>query len=494
MRNNQQEQSNWGDYGGMNMFKQGGQLIPKFALSGTLPTPKPKFSLYNEGKADLKLKAQRDKVEANLNKVWDPNSAIYKSGETKTYRSGQEIKIPVYGIKPTYGQPKLMGNELPDLVNGKKPAAESTTQTSSPKTIVAGSKKANLNLNAGILREIPKLANALSTNAKNARIMASVKPVLAQMPTETYKPVVTNLANENFVNNQVTSYLRQANKPVTSDASLQKAMQFEAMSKTTPMTIQARAANTDMYNQTLGASKESAEKYNLMRNEVANTNAERLGAHDARIASIYAGKNVANNASWGNFFDKSNQLVEKDNMYKHQLNTQTELQRLNNEYSNKLKPLSEKYSNLAGTEGYKKSGVYSRYLETAKKYAKGKFNWEDYKENDRSGSDLYSEELTSAQKAYESESEKLKPYYENQFLNLNYRNPYTRAFNFGTYKKGGSVDSKVETQNLKNKMKAKEMDAKYADKALDRKQKEVKSILNGLSKESLFLLKTMLGK
>ena len=51
-----------------------------------------------------------------------------------------------------------------------------------------------------------------------------------------------------------------------------------------------------------------------------------------------------------------------------------------------------------------------------------------------------------------------------------------------------------KVQNLKNKMKAKEMDAKYADKSLDRKQKEVQSILNGLSRESLFLLKTMLGK
>jgi hypothetical protein len=429
-------------YGQLSMFKQGGQLIPKF---------------QNEGVINNYISGQIIKGKKDDNK---------------------SKNLPEFTITAK------------DLSTKPKITTINKSLNISPKTTVSDSKKANLNLNTGILREIPKLANSLSTNAKNARIMASVKPVLAQMPTETYKPVVTNLANENFVNNQVTSYLRQASKPVTSDASLQKAIQLEALSKTTPMTIQARAANTDMYNQTLGASKESAEKYNLMRNEVANTNAERLGAHDARIASIYAGKNVANNASWGNFFDKSNQLLERDNMYKHQLNTQSELQRLQRERQDKLKPSYERYTNSVNDP--KSTNIYKIAEKWNKEFPNKRL--EDYTENGKTYSELLALEQANNQKAYESESEKLNPYYENQFLNLNYRNPYTRAFNIGTYKKGGSVDSKVEIQNLKNKMKAKEMDAKYADKALDRKQKEVKSILNGLSKESLFLLKTMLGK
>ena len=90
----------------------------------------------------------------------------------------------------------------------------------------------------------------------------------------------------------------------------------------------------------------------------------------------------------------------------------------------------------------------------------------------------------------------LTPYYQSQFLNLRNRNPYLTKFSIGSYKSGGELTarSKVEVQQLKNKLKEKELGIKYRDKALDRKQKEVSSILNGLSKETFFLLKTLLGK
>ena len=79
-------------------------------------------------------------------------------------------------------------------------------------------------------------------------------------------------------------------------------------------------------------------------------------------------------------------------------------------------------------------------------------------------------------------------------LNLRGSDPYSRTYSFGTYKKGGSIDAKVEIQNLKNKMKAKEINAKSDDKAKDRNERAVAAILKSMSKESLFLLKTMLGK
>ena len=170
--------------------------------------------------------------------------------------------------------------------------------------------------------------------------------------------------------------------------------------------------------------------------------------------------------------------------------SQLELNRLNTELNNKLKPYSERYSNLLNDP--KTSAIYGR----AKAWhaAFPDRHLEDYTEHGKTYSELLTLEQSNAQKAYETESEKLRPYYETAMINLRGSNPYNRTYSFGTYKKGGSIDAKVEIQNLKNKMKAKEINAKSDDKAKDRNERAVANILKSMSKESLFLLKTMLGK
>lgn len=472
-------------------FKQGGQLIPKGQNSLIVPT-KPKYSLYKESPLETFKRINLEKANAKLDKAWNPNSAIYKSGENTETISGQKIKTPIYDIKPGFNQSREMTQEFDygqDKTYKDKDLPELTV-TGTRQTTFSPYNKRNLNINPGTVMEFGKLVDAIGTNRKVAQQLRSVSPVLAQMTSEVYKPVVTNLANENFVNNQVSSYLQQASKPMTSDATLQKAMQLEALSKTTPMTIQARASNTDMYNQTLNASRDSAEKYGVMRTEIANANRERVGAHEARLAQIGATQAAMNKESRAAFTDEMIKNQKEKAIREFGIKNQSELNRLQNEYTGKLKSYSDKYNNLLSDP--KNSIVYGKAKAWNAKFPDKKL--EDYTENGKTYSELLGLEQSNAQKAYETESEKLKPYYETAMINLRGGDPYSRTFSFGTYKKGGSIDVKVEIQNLKNKMKAKEINAKSDDKTKDRNEKAVSAILKSMSKESLFLLKTMLGK
>lgn len=501
-------------YGQLSMFKQGGQLIPKFQNDGILPTPKrstflsngqyapildtskfiaPKtdYSLLGEKKLDPVTQAginAKARIDAGVSNFKVP-SAIETRGDT-TYISGQTIR----GKSKYIVVPQKLDIKLPiTKITGKGDDSSQGVSQETKETDFSPYKKRGIPFRADTLMEGAKLWDALATNKKVAEQLRSVKPVLAQMPSEVYKPVVTNLANENFVNNQVNSYLHQANKPMTSDASLQKATQLEAMSKTTPMTIQARAANTDMYNQTLGASKDSAEKYSIMRNEVANANSERIGAYEARLAQIGATQSAMNKESRAAFMDEMIRNQKEKAIREFGVKNQLEMNKLQNEYSKGLTPLQNKYNNF----DVKKSTAYKNFMDTQlNAYDQDLIerNWRNYKVNGKLGTDLANEEKANLYKDVENYSNTQLPFYQEKMLNLQGRDPYSRSYSFGTYKQGGSIDAKVEIQNLKNKMKAKEINAKSSDKAKDRDQKAVAAILKSMSKESLFLLKTMLGK
>ena len=471
-------------------FKQGGKLIPKFQKSGqlnwTLQNNNEKNYFKQPTYLDELYQTQNSNLKNRLEAVWNPNSPIYKSGESTETISGEQIKTPIYNTK-------FKGNPTPEKTYTGKDLPEITVTASKgggKKTEYTPYKKRTLNIDPTRVMELAKLADAIGTNRKVSQKLRSVSPVMLQMPSEIYKPVVTNLANENFVNNQVNSYLHQASKPMTSDASLQKGTQLEALSKTIPMIIQARAANTDMYNQTLGASRDNAEKYTGIRNEIANANRERVGANEARLAQIGATELAVNKESRNAYADAEIKNYKEKAIRDSAVKNQLELNRLNTERTNKLKPYFEKYNNLLNDP--KTSNVYTRAKAWYERFPDK--NLEDYTENGKTYSELLALEQSNAQKVYEAESEKLRPYYETAMLNLRGSDPYSRTYSFGTYKKGGSIDPKVEIQNLKNKMKAKEINAKSDDKAKDRNERAVANILKSMSKESLFLLKTMLGK
>ena len=468
-------------------FKQGGKLIRKGqdglkdGLNYSLRQPTKRIDYTQNG-------------VNKINSLWNSTSPLFQ-GNISNYISGETTTTPYTGLK--LGQFRNAVKVDPVIPPGVTPTKNSVVEpTKTPSlTMTPGDaknvKKDGFNLDASRLQELPKYLHALNTNKRVANRLQSVSPVLGQMPTEIYKPVVTNLANENIVNNQVSSAIGQSRRPFTSDANLYKAGQLQAMSNTLPYTLQAKSANTNMYNESLMASKDSAEKYSGLRTEIANANRERIGAKEGRDATISAGRLAADNASYANFMDSQNKITDRNKMYKHQQDTQLGLNRLKEGFEGQIKPLDEAFNNL---NNYEKSQVYQKFLQEQK--INPRLKWEDYKIGDKSGMDLWRNEQEMARDVRQKKYDELMPMYQEQITNLQYRNPFTSNINMGTsfMKKGGSINEKIEIQHMKNKIKAQEIDAKNMNKSLETRQKAVKSILNGLSKESMFLLKTMLGK
>ena len=58
----------------------------------------------------------------------------------------------------------------------------------------------------------------------------------------------------------------------TSNENNYRSAQLETLSKTIPLSIQAKAENTDMYNKTLDRSIETQAEYAINRNDIANRN------------------------------------------------------------------------------------------------------------------------------------------------------------------------------------------------------------------------------
>jgi hypothetical protein len=348
--------------------------------------------------------------------------------------------------------------------------------------------------------EFGKLVDALGTNKRVAQKLSSVSPVLAQMTSEVYKPVVTNLANENFVNNQTTNYLQSAKKAAagTSDYNTAQAINLEARDKTIPMNIQAKAANTDMYNQTLGMSRDNAEKYAGVRNDVANQNRQLITADRARKDALEAGRLVANNASWTNYIDEMNRSKKANRMYDTEINRAKETDRLQTEYSNLLKPFDKEYEEKVND--FKKSNTWAAYeKEKAAKKVVGDSDWNTTKArtDGKTWKQAYEEmELKSIMNKRNKLSEEKMPFYKEKMQAMNTNPNYVNIKLPWKYAKGGTLTGtqKIEIENAKNRLKRDIENDKNVNKSLDRKQRQVEKILNGLSKETFFLLKTVLGK
>ena len=386
----------------------------------------------------------------------------------------------------------MKGNPTPEKTFTRKDTPEITTDPngSNKKTEHTPYKKRTLNIDPTRGIEAGKLYDAGKTNEDISKKLRSVSPVMLQAPSEIYIPVTDDLASKKAVDEQVNSYLSIASKPFTSDPSLQKAAQFEAMSKTVPLMLQSASVRTNAFNENLNRQRENSAKYAEARTNTANANAQSAGAYEARLAQIEATELAMKKESRHAYADAEIKNYKEKAIRDSAVKNQLELNRLNTERTNKLKPYSDRYNNFLSdpktTDAYKRAENWQK-LNTNKRI-------EDYTENGKSYSELIGLDQSNAQKDYENEYERLRPYYETAMLNLGGGYPYNRTYSFGTYKKGGSIDVKVEIQNLKNKTKAKEINAKSDDKAKDRNEKAVATILKSMSKESLFLLKTMLGK
>ena len=281
----------------------------------------------------------------------------------------------------------------------------------------------------------------------------------------------------------------------TSDYNAGRAMEFEAMNNIIPQKIAARAANTDMYNKTLLESKASAEQYAGVRNEVANQNNQMIVADRARKNALEAGKNVADTASLTNYMDNINRSNRLNREYKIAGERSTETQRLQTEFSEKMKPFKTKYELLSDP---KNSNTYKEFDSLVKSGMLTTNDWNSLKPGTVKTWKQFSEdELKQAEEAYSKQVETLRPFYASKFNSMNIQSP-----NLITIKRlpglrsGGTLtgQERIEIENIRAKLKRNIENDKNFNKSLDRKQREVEKILNGLSKETFFLLKTVLGK
>ena len=281
-----------------------------------------------------------------------------------------------------------------------------------------------------------KLIEALSANTRIANALSKTAPDLLQTPTEIYRPVLTNLANEEATRSQVKDAILRNSKPITSNENNYRSAQLETLSKTIPLSIQAKAENTDMYNKTLDRSIETQAKYAINRNDIANRNLSSINDFRQRMSEIEAEKIGADHKSLSVFADAMAKKLRLNQMYKSQADQASELEKIQAEYDSKIKPYSERYDNF----NEKDSNIYKE--------------WENINKNRNIKIDLDSSEgrtdkLTWRQAIANEKDQILKdrnkyieqisPVYKERIRQARYRNPYLYEFNIGTYKRGGSL-------------------------------------------------------
>ena len=428
-----------------------------------LPMGKPKSNINNPNLGKQLTPAER--FQEKLATMFDKNKQL-------------AIKTNIVPFKPNSFK---NGGFIQKLQNGKN-----IYNLSNPDLT-----KKEFTFDKSFITELPKLFSALNTNKRNLQILSSVTPTLLQAPKEIYKPVYTNLSNEANVQNQIENYKNQTAKQSqgTSDYNTRAAINLEGINKILPTILQSKAENSNLYNQSLENSRESSANYAGQRNEIANQNRQIIDADQAMKARYIAGKNIADNASWANYYDTINETQRQKDELKNAFDVYKKTQEYQKAYDEEIKPFKEKFENI--NKDYKLSNTYKEFEPYYKLNSQFDWNSSDKRSDNKTWKQAYTEELQSLKNEYDSQVEKRKGYYSDLIKKLQFQNLNSFTFKF---KSGGEIDSKIEVQQLKNRLKIKELNNKSFNKSMELKQREVEKILSGLSKETFFLLKTVLGK
>lgn len=281
-----------------------------------------------------------------------------------------------------------------------------------------------------------KLMEALSANSRIANALSKTAPNLLQTPTEIYRPTLTNLANEEATRSQVKDAILRNSKPITSNENNYRSAQLETLSKTIPLSIQAKAENTDMYNKTLDRSIETQAKYAINRNDIANRNLSSINDFRQRMSEIEAEKIGADHKSLSVFADAMAKKLRLNQMYKSQADQASELEKIQAEYDSKIKPYSERYDNF----NEKDSNIYKE-LENINKNRNIKIDLDssEGRTDKLTWRQAIANEKDQILKDRNKYIEQISPVYKERIRQARYRNPYLYEFNIGTYKRGGSL-------------------------------------------------------
>ena len=209
-----------------------------------------------------------------------------------------------------------------------------TQQTNKP-SVWGQIKNYNKNELAAFAGNLARLNLSLNTNKKNADILKkSIYPVLNE-PYELYSPVTGDFSQMQFLNNQAAQIQRKAAQPLTSDASLQVAMQLDSNKQANELEQKGYLADNAEIKRT---QKEALnrQEYNIKnRNNVANYNAKEIAKANQELAQIETQKNISNYQGLNEFLSKDVIApIQEENTY--QKNLKRQLQNNNMQYSKSL--------------------------------------------------------------------------------------------------------------------------------------------------------------
>lgn len=179
-----------------------------------------------------------------------------------------------------------------------------------------------------------RFAMSLRNNAKNKRIAQdSMKPVLAD-PMDLHSPVTGDYAARQEANKAAATIQRNANRAVTSDASLNQAQSLQGARDAAEYTTKGALQDNAMIQKTMEDSRNREEKSREIRNQVANQNKQAINANIREKADIEAKYNRSNydstNLLLGQMEQKAMVNNERDKQFAAEnLQTQLSLERQN---------------------------------------------------------------------------------------------------------------------------------------------------------------------
>lgn len=410
--------------------------------------------------------------------------------------------------KPNTGGTKVTSTPpvIPTTVTPTIPTTNNLVSTFIKPTPTAPQSKLSL----PSLAEPFKYITGLNVNAQNLKTtIEHLNPVLKQGFNE-------QGVNKNWLNikgayaKAAIDTQRLASRPMSSDASLMQASQLEGASRANELLTQgaqkaSEIADLNSQNAVAIANRNAERNVN-----VANENASTIGAYRAAVGNLIAGKRMQNYANLTKFTDAITQQVTDRNIIKHENDVTKQRQGLFNDYKGTLKPLQaayEKYYGVSGDE-WENSPEGIDYKKQQEGAGTDAYSWTS--EKNRALRDQYDKNKAAMSKKFGETKDAAKEAYElgTQNLDVDY-DPTAFSFvkpkwfpTFGKkkiiYKAGGSTSNlsagqKYEIEVLKLKQKSQANADKNYQKTLDRTDKHTAKVLDGLSREKLMLLKTILG-
>ena len=366
------------------------------------------------------------------------------------------------------------------------------------------------------LTELPELIGSRLTNKRNYETMMKVTPALPQTYSW-YEAVKNNLPYEQLSRKSAASQLNQAEKQAMNiaDPARRQAIMQEASARAQEITDRAAIANQEMYAQTKGQQEQNALKETAMHTDNANQIKSMLYANKLQQAQLETGQRTADNESTTRYLNRIKQnadLISKSRAIEQdkdaQRNAESEMQKINKSLNLKYPYAIEESAKALIDQELEKIRIAEGDKNiTLDSVVKGSKTGETYQK--------YFEKIIEKQrKAYEEEYSSAVDKITSQYnLNKsNYIHPNWVTFSkkqtssisdpgdivhkVVAKAKGGQLTYAERAALIKLKASYKQMsdETKNIQKTIDRGQRQVERILDGLSKERYMVVKHMLSK